>query len=219
MRQTCEAIHEWMEDSANYPAFFWGLILLLPALPVFFWLVLPKFFVVALFLFVGLLLTVLRFHFDATPQQLFLESPPHADRPTGFKALIGRLRLGVFGAVTSYAALSVYWLSLGAVDHAYTILAGGLGLAVLAALRIDHILVSLLWFWQFMSDIVFDAIAVWIAVTRKGDDGRSAQQKLYNFENPVFVAVAGYQSSWTFGADTEGLICSFPVVDFHRRET
>lgn len=70
-----------------------------------------------------------------------------------------------------------------------------------------------------MSDFVFDAIAVWIAVTKMDDRKRPALQKLHDFENRVFVSAAGFESAWTSGADTEGLICSFPVVNFPGRET
>jgi hypothetical protein len=76
-------------------------------------------------------------------------------------------------------------------------------LAVVAGVFNKTVLIYMLLVWGYVTSIVFDGLAVLIALTRTGEERNVALGKLFRAENQLFVAVAGFDSGSIFGSDPE----------------
>ncbi|SFC67391.1 hypothetical protein [Tropicimonas isoalkanivorans] len=145
-----------------------------------------------------------------------LEQGPHEPAPTGMRAALIRLRLACFGAVSTIVflggALSYYGYDLG--DRRFI---ASCAVIVLAGIPLS--LVSkraTLWMlacWRSVEGLCCNAIDFCLALTLVGDSLRSAHQTLYDLENRLFVAIAGYQTSFTFRSAPRPLRDDIPNVD------
>ena len=85
-------------------------------------------------------------------------------------------------------------------------------IGVLASLRWRQATILLLGVWRFLTDMIFDLIAISISLRLSGPERKAAHQRLYDFENRLYVAISGYQSSFMFRAESDLLRASFPPI-------
>ena len=120
--------------------------------------------------------------------------------------MIVRLRVALFGGITTVLAIYLFWVLMGrgvpvnvsALILASTVLFVGVGVFN------RHVCALLTGAFSFVTDIPLDLAKIWIGATHTEKDARKAAfQRIYNIENRVYVFVAGYQTSCTFGASVE----------------
>lgn len=145
---------------------------------------------------------------------LGLRLAPNPAPPVGLAALLIRLRLAMFGAVTSFGLIWLVMPLAGVLPGPDQTVA--LGLLVLggipAALFSTHATLFILSTWRAFSGILLDAahIAIAIFVARTGR--RDSFQRLYDDENALFVHLSGYQSNLMFTSAGDRLRKGLPKL-------
>lgn len=215
MRAMIESFNDWMEDHENYGVFFWAMNLVVVGIAVVLCFLLPRYSVLTVLITVGILLSMWRFHMDATWQSLLAGRSEFPDPPKGWAAVPGCLRLGLLGAIVNYAAVLLILEVLGREVTRPYLVPVAMTLAVVAGVFNKTVLIYMLLVWVYVTSIVFDGLAVLIALTRTGEERNAALGSLFRAENQLFVSVAGFDSGSIFGTEPEilrnGLPCARPL--------
>ena len=205
---------DWLEDHRYYTPCLWGLTIGLFLIPASVWVLYPSagWFVSLL----GLhgLLGVWAIHL-APHWERNVDFPPDQDRPEGTDAIVSRVRLGAFGAVTTAALLAVFAASFDRNITSWqsvSLLSGTVLLGIPAAVLSTRVTMWLLAGWALFSEMPLNAATIWIAAVRTGAEQDAAFQKLYDLENRFFVAISGYGTSFTFRSDSDWLRDDLPKI-------
>ncbi len=208
---------DWLNEPQFYRPALRILTVALVLLPVLLWVWQPRAAAVVGCACVAALLSIWREAVADLPSQR-LHFRPVPPRPTGTRAVRVRLRLGTFGAWTTAGFLVLVALAVG-IDPTTQAMAWRLGAVVLlgppASLLHPRVTTALLAAWTLVSDVPLDALTVAIATTTTGDRRHAAFQRLYDLENRFFVAIAGYETSFTFRSRSDWLREDLPHVGRH----
>lgn len=206
-------MREWLEDPDNYIATLWIITIALLFTPVLAWLFYPTAIWIVSIVCVWALLFTWHEHL-VSPDKWGLELGRHAKQPTGLHAIFVRLRLAIFGAVTTLIVFVAIFALMGG-DILAPIVVRFYGLILLCipgAVFSTHLTVMLLFGWETISAPPLALIEIWIRLTKKHAARKAAFQKIYNIENRFFVMIAGYQTSFRFRSKFDMLRENIPPI-------
>lgn len=214
---------DWLEDRKYYSVTLWGATLFLGLVPFITGTVLPITFWPVCFLSAKIILSIWSGDILDGPQLGRLVLPTdHAhpenerERPRGRGVVFVRLRLAAFTAFTASAFATIVPILL-------EIDLGENGLISFMALWfVFFLVVTFFSKWWLLNclvparvalDVVRDAYVFWTGFTKADVARDEALQRLYNFENQFYVAIAGYPSRYDFTSNPKSLTKDIP--DFH----
>jgi len=204
---------DWLED----PDWLWPTAIAasvgLALLPVGAWFWAPSFIVPAVLF--GLACALSSWQYVLTPlpdlHNFVLSMQP---MPKGGKALLVRLRLTLFGAVTTAIVCGLV-VALAGWDlrpDAVPIFGWALAVCSLASIGSTKVAVLLLGPWRLVYQAVFDALDIWHCATKDPEGQVTALRALHRTEQQVFGWVSGMGPGPTFRADAAVLESHLPVI-------
>lgn len=201
---------KWTEDPRYYLPSLWTVTAVFVVLPAVVWAFFPA---AALFVFLyclSSLLGIWREHLaprQAVNLKIQINVDAHMRQTTSLGAVISRLRLAAFGALTTIATYAVL-IKLAPIEVPAYVLTVGTILCLLgipASIFSTRVTMWMMETWRLVSDIPLDALSVYIAFAKRGANQIAAFQKLYNFENWLYMMVSGYGTSFTFRSNPDWL--------------
>ncbi len=204
----------WLYDHKYYLPTLWVITIVLLITPIAVWMFYPfAAWFVFLLCFPGLL-SVWAEHL-ASPEHLNLKLPPHGIQPKGIGAVIVRVRIALFGAITTIILILAFSSLVGydVFTYASLLIAGSVFLGIPVSIFSTQFTLWMVGTWGFVSEIPLNAISIWIALTKHDAKRDLAFQQLYDVENRFFVIIAGYETPFYFRSNSDWLRGDLPPID------